>query len=58
MGRQPEGTPGLAGIVWIIIAVLFVSLIITMVTGHIGHWLFILLSLVVGLWSVQSVNGK
>ena len=51
MRRSNSG--GISGIVF---AVVVVSVIITAVTGSVGHWIPIILGLVVGSMAVRSVN--
>jgi hypothetical protein len=47
---------GSGGIVGIVAGTLVVCVIITLVTGSYGHWLPVLLGIVVGLAAVASIN--
>lgn len=44
------------GLLWINVAVFVVSVIITCVTGYVGHWLPVTLGIVVGLWAMKSIS--
>lgn len=51
-----RGTPGFAGIVGIVAMLLGGAGLMTLVTGQFGHWPFVILGIVVGLWAVQSAH--
>jgi hypothetical protein len=52
-----NSTPGAAGIVAIIVAVVVVSEVITITTDAVVHWPFVAGGVLVGLLAVKSING-
>ena len=52
-----DSSPDSSGIIAIIVGVVVVSILITMLTGSHVHWLPVAVSIVVGLWAVQAING-
>ena len=52
-----DSSPDSSGIIAIIVGVVVVSTIITLVTGSHFHWVPVAVSIVVGLWAVQAING-
>lgn len=51
-----DSVPGSSGITTIIVSVVIVSLLITLVTGSLAHWLPVIAAIVVGVWAVQAIN--
>jgi hypothetical protein len=48
--------PGSSGITTIIVSVVIVSVLITLVTGSLAHWVPVTAAIVVGVWAVQAIN--
>jgi hypothetical protein len=56
MSRRGEESGLVIGLLWIVGAIVVVSIGITAVTGTYGHWVFITGGGVVGLWAMQSIQ--
>lgn len=54
----PEPIPGIRGIMFIVVACVVVSLLITIMTQTWTHWLPLGLALLVGWWSIEAINGR
>jgi len=48
--------PGSSGITMIIVSVVVVSVIITLITRSVFHWLPVTAAIVVGVWAVRAIN--
>ncbi len=51
-------SPGGSGVALIIAGIIVVSLVDTMLTGSVIHWIPIIAAIVVGLWAVAAINGN
>ena len=56
MSREPAATPGFDGLMGIIGGTVAVSVVITLVTGKVGHWIPAIGACVVGLMAAQEIN--
>lgn len=55
--RSSDSIPGSSGIAAIIVGTLLVSLLITLLFGHVVHWLPVILAIAVGLLAVKAIGG-
>lgn len=51
-----DSIPGQSGIIAIIADVLVVSVIITLVTSALIHWVPVTTAIIVGVWAVKAIN--
>ena len=51
-----ESIPGSSGITTIIVSVVVVSILITLITKSLLHWLPVTVAIIVGVWAVQAIN--
>ena len=51
-----DSVPGSSGTTTIIVSVVIVSVLITLVTGSLAHWVPVTAAIVVGVWAVQAIS--
>ncbi len=52
-----DSNSGDSGVAFIILGVIGVSILVTLITGGVSHWLLTIASIIVGLWAVAAING-